>query len=137
MISCFSGCKILAALEKGGLASLMLKVSRRRLLADHHARRPPGVCELEIHCIESILISTDVCLQLVIVSPLMRTCETACGVFGGASAGSQDAKLLMKRQDDARLERSAHDAIALPANLPFLSEELVRERMGGSRMSCV
>ena len=70
------------------------------------------------------------CLQVVIVSPLMRTCETAAGVFGGASSGSSDAGLLMKRQDDARLECSAHDAIALPAGLPFIAEELVRERMG-------
>lgn len=70
------------------------------------------------------------CLQLVVVSPLMRTCETAAGVFGGASSGSADAKLLMKQQDDARLERSAHDAIALPEGLRFVAEELVRERMG-------
>ena len=62
----------------------------------------------------------------------MRTCETAAGVFGGASSGSAGAGLLMKRQDDARLERSAHDAIALPAGLPFIAEELVRERMGAS-----
>ena len=64
------------------------------------------------------------------MSPLMRTCETAAGVFGGAASGSPDAGLLMKRQDDARLERSAHGAIALPAGLPFIAEELVRERMG-------
>ena len=70
------------------------------------------------------------CQQVVVVSPLMRTCETAAGVFGGASSGSSDAGLLMKNQADARLERSAHDAIALPAGLPFISEELVRERMG-------
>ena len=70
------------------------------------------------------------CLQLVVVSPLMRTCETAAGVFGGASSGSADAKLLMKRQDDARLERSAHNAIALPEGLRFVAEEFVRERMG-------
>lgn len=69
-------------------------------------------------------------MQLVVVSPLMRTCETASGVFGGASSESPDANLLMKRQDDLRLERSAHDAIPLPAGLPFISEELVRERMG-------
>ena len=70
------------------------------------------------------------CLQLVVVSPLMRTCETAAGVFGGPSSGSPDAGLLMKRQDDIRLECSAHDAIALPTGLPFVAEELVRERMG-------
>ena len=63
---------------------------------------------------------------------MMRTCETAAGVFGGASSGSPDAGLLMKRQDGVRLECSAHDAIALPAGLPFLAEELVRERMGDS-----
>ena len=60
----------------------------------------------------------------------MRTCETAAGVFGGASSGLAEAKLLMKRQDDARLERSVHDAIALPEGLHFVAEELVRERMG-------
>ena len=69
-------------------------------------------------------------MQLVVVSPLMRTCETAAGVFGGAKPGSSDGELLMKRQDDSYLERSAHDAIALPTDMPFVAEELVRERMG-------
>ena len=75
------------------------------------------------------------CMQLVVVSPLMRTCETAAGVFGGAAPGSPDGELLMKRQDDSHLERSAHDAIALPADMPFVAEELVRERMGEPLLS--
>ena len=77
-----------------------------------------------------MLRSYVACMQLVLVSPLMRTCETAAGVFGGAAPGSPDGELLMKRQDDSHLERSAHDAIALPADMPFVAEELVRERMG-------
>ncbi len=60
----------------------------------------------------------------------MRTCETAAGVFGGVNSGPPDAKLLMKRQEDARLERSAHDAIALPEGARFVAQELARERMG-------
>ena len=74
-------------------------------------------------------------MQLVVVSPLMRTCETAAGVFAGAQPGCPDGALLMRRQDDSHLERSAHDAIVLPADLPFLAEELVRERMGESPFS--
>ena len=75
------------------------------------------------------------CMQLVVVSPLMRTCETAAGVFGGANPGTSDGELLMKRQDGSHLERSAHDAIALPTALPFVAEELVRERMGEPSLS--
>ena len=84
-----------------------------------------------VHRQQSIMLRLYIaCMQLVVVSPLMRTCETAAGVFGGAPPGSPEGELLMKRQDDSHLERSAHDAIALPADTPFVAEELVRERMG-------
>lgn len=74
-------------------------------------------------------------LQLVVVSPLMRTLETAAGVFGGVpSAGSaqSDAKPLMLRKDGLPRERSAHDAIPLPDYPPFLANEACRERISES-----
>ena len=60
----------------------------------------------------------------------MRTLETAAGVFGG---GSTTAQTLMLRQDGMPREVSAHDAIGLPANLPFVATEMCRERMGAFR----
>lgn len=61
------------------------------------------------------------------MSPLMRTLETAAGVFGGGSTAAQP---LMLRQDGRPREVSAHDAIGLPTNLPFVATEMCRERMG-------
>ncbi|BDA46810.1 Phosphoglycerate mutase-like protein [Coccomyxa sp. Obi] len=66
-------------------------------------------------------------IQVVIVSPLMRTLETAAGVFGG---GSATAHPLMLRQTGTPRERSAHDAIAQPSHLQFIATEMCRERMG-------
>lgn len=73
-------------------------------------------------------------LQIVIVSPLMRTLETAAGVFGGGSATAQP---LMLRQTGAPREVSAHDAIGLPSNLPFVATEMCRERMGAASALCL
>lgn len=68
--------------------------------------------------------------QVVFVSPLMRTLETAAGVFGGGAAAEPDSEPLMLRKTGEARVRSAHDAIAKPGNLPFVANELCRERMG-------
>ena len=64
----------------------------------------------------------------------MRACETAAAVFGEATyVPGANAALLMKRQDrcdEVNKECSEHDAIAVPAGLTFVSEELVREQLG-------
>ncbi len=64
----------------------------------------------------------------------MRTLETAAGVFGGG--GSATAQPLMLRQTGAPREVSAHDAIGLPSNLPFVATEMCRERMGAASALC-
>ncbi len=61
------------------------------------------------------------------MSPLMRTLETAAGVFGG---GSETAQPLMLRQTGTPREWSAHDAIGQPSRLPIIATEMCRERMG-------
>ncbi|CAL8471428.1 g10970 [Coccomyxa elongata] len=66
-------------------------------------------------------------IEVVIVSPLMRTLETAAGVFGG---GSETAQPLMLRQTGTPRERSAHDTIGQPSRLPIIATEMCRERMG-------
>ncbi|KAK9839328.1 hypothetical protein WJX81_008390 [Elliptochloris bilobata] len=69
-------------------------------------------------------------VQVVIVSPLQRTLETAAGVFGAPGGGG----LLMRGQDAAPNERTAHEAIALPAcGPPFVACEQCRERVGPNR----
>jgi hypothetical protein len=73
-------------------------------------------------------------MQLVVVSPLMRTCETAAGVFGLESTSNSQPLMLAKTAEPR--ERSAHRAIAKPGNLPFLAEELCRERMSARPCSC-
>ncbi len=71
------------------------------------------------------------CAQLVVVSPLMRACETAAAVFG-TTCSDTEASLLMKQQDEIPRERSAHDAIAPPPGVRFIAHEFVREQVGGS-----
>ena len=72
-------------------------------------------------------------VQLVVVSPLRRTLETASGVFGvdGATDGQP---LLMQGQQGVRHEISPHAALSAPAGLPFLAHEGCRERVGGLRL---
>lgn len=76
-------------------------------------------------------------VQVVIVSPLQRTLETAAGVFGG-DVGRDDAKsgLLMRSQGDALHERTAHEPVALRAHgPPFVACEQCRERVGAPNIS--
>ena len=61
--------------------------------------------------------------QVVIVSPLVRTLETASGVFGAPLKQGARSPWLMTQQSDAR------PAIPAPAGLPFVACDLCRERM--------
>lgn len=74
-------------------------------------------------------------IQVVIVSPLTRTLETAVGVFGGedleADSVSSVSTLMMAATAVER-EVSARKAIALP-QLPFVASELCRERICPNR----
>ena len=72
-------------------------------------------------------------MQLVVVSPLMRACETAAAVFGNEYLGFLLPPSLMKQQDEIAEDRSAHDAIALPPGVRIVAHEFARERNGESR----
>lgn len=73
--------------------------------------------------------------QVVIVSPLQRTLETAVGVFGGGPGrDGAESCLLMRGQSDAPHERTAHDSVVLPAHgPPFVACEQCRERVGAAQ----
>ena len=60
----------------------------------------------------------------------MRTCETAAGVFGDSGGSADSGELLMLAKTGQPHVRSKHGPITRPGNLPFLAEELCRERMG-------
>eukprot|EP00891_Asterochloris_glomerata_P008881 jgi/Astpho2/8881/e_gw1.00129.54.1_t len=68
-------------------------------------------------------------IELVVVSPLRRTLETAAGVFGMDGAG-EGRPLLMQGQQGVTHEISPHAALVAPAGLPFLAHEGCRERVG-------
>jgi hypothetical protein len=77
-------------------------------------------------------------LQVVIVSPLTRTLETAVGVFGGNTIPEESAMdvdgsppdVLMVGQGAVENTRSARPSVAAPTGLPFIACELCRERVG-------
>ncbi|MED6116012.1 hypothetical protein PIB30_096115, partial [Stylosanthes scabra] len=66
-------------------------------------------------------------IELVIVSPLLRTMQTASGVFGGEahSDGIKEAPLMTENIGD-----SDHPAISSVNCPPFLAVELCREQIG-------
>lgn len=69
-------------------------------------------------------------VELVVVSPLLRTLQTAAGVFGGATLpedGSSDGKELLMVNG---LGKSPHAAIAVPKALKFVANEYCREQNG-------
>ena len=68
-------------------------------------------------------------VQLVVVSPLMRACETAAAVFGDPCSKASEVSLLMKQQYKIPEERAAHDAIALPLGVRFVAHEFAREQV--------
>ena len=86
-------------------------------------------------------------VQLVVVSPLMRTLETAAGVFGVPASNSiggisissvqdnltaQSLGVLMEAQKEAPDVRSAHAAVYHRPGIKFMANELCRERLGPS-----
>ncbi|MED6146777.1 hypothetical protein PIB30_037845 [Stylosanthes scabra] len=66
-------------------------------------------------------------IELVIVSPLLRTMQTAVGVFGGEAYvdGSKEPPLMMENVGDSN--RPAISSLNCP---PILAVELCREKMG-------
>ncbi len=68
-------------------------------------------------------------VQLVVVSPLMRACETAAAAFGDTCSDALETSLLMERQGKIPEERAAHAAIALPAGVRFVAHEFAREQV--------
>jgi len=69
--------------------------------------------------------------QVVVVSPLTRTLETAAGIFGEENFDAESLSpesILMRASTAVEKEVSAHKKIALP-QLPFVASELCRERI--------
>ena len=66
-------------------------------------------------------------LQLIVVSPLVRTLETATGVFG--TGVPQDASsVMMTALEGTPKWQSEHPAVALPG-VPVIAHEGCRERV--------
>ncbi|KAK9822101.1 hypothetical protein WJX74_007594 [Apatococcus lobatus] len=71
-------------------------------------------------------------IQVVVASPLFRTLETACGVFGGSKWGSAaQGTPLMQAQSAAPQLRTAHAAIATAPGPCIIAFEGCRERIAG------
>lgn len=70
--------------------------------------------------------------QVVMVSPLVRTLETASGVFGDGSVASSEpsSPLLMLPTQAQKNTISSHPAIQRPQQLSFVADESCRERVG-------
>ncbi|KAK9855109.1 hypothetical protein WJX84_006371 [Apatococcus fuscideae] len=69
-------------------------------------------------------------IQVVVASPLFRTLETACGVFGGSKWGSAaQGTPLMQAQSAAPQLRTAHAAIATAPGPCIIAFEGCRERI--------
>ena len=69
------------------------------------------------------------CVQVVVVSPLMRALETAAGAFG-AGPFKGEGRPLMLSQTGELDERAPHAAVACPEGIPFIAFEGCRERLG-------
>jgi len=65
-------------------------------------------------------------VDLVIVSPMTRTLETACGLFGSNSL-TKDEPVLMVAQDGIEDVRTAHGSISATDSPPVLTLESCRE----------
>ena len=70
-----------------------------------------------------------VLLQLIVVSPLRRTLETAAGVFGTGSWQPGTGPPFMVAQAKQAAMMSAHTAVAAP-RVPVVAFEGCRERLG-------
>lgn len=74
----------------------------------------------------------ELAVELIVVSPMTRTLETAAGVFGCASSG--DSKDIFMRESVAQENKCVErPTIAAPADLPpVVACELCREQLGGN-----
>ena len=67
-------------------------------------------------------------MQVIVVSPLVRTLETATGAFGsGPSRTPND--MFMRQLPGQNQWSTEHDAVALPVGVPVISHEGCRERV--------
>ena len=68
------------------------------------------------------------------MSPLVRTLQTAAGIFGyhgeSAKGPTSNGKELMHPVTAAKLERTEHPAVQAPKDLPMIITSKCRERMG-------
>ncbi|KAK9863081.1 hypothetical protein WJX84_008016 [Apatococcus fuscideae] len=73
-------------------------------------------------------------IEVVFVSPLVRTLQTAAGIFGyhgeSAKGPTSNGKELMHPVTAAKLERTEHPAVQAPKDLPMIITSKCRERMG-------
>jgi len=67
-------------------------------------------------------------MQLIVVSPMVRTLETATGAFGaGLPQGA--AGVMMTSLEPREQWQAGHPAVALPPGIPVISHEGCRERV--------
>ncbi|KAK9810253.1 hypothetical protein WJX72_007356 [[Myrmecia] bisecta] len=76
------------------------------------------------------MVSQNLRVQLVVVSPLMRTLETAVGIFGGGPVTDPQQPVLMLAKGEEPKRRTAQPAMACAPGVPFIAHEGCRERMG-------
>lgn len=69
-------------------------------------------------------------VELVVVSPLKRTLETAAGIFGIHHGGGGAVPLLMQAQEDMEGKRTSHPSVHAPDKPAIMALELCREIMG-------
>jgi hypothetical protein len=75
-------------------------------------------------------------MQLIVVSPLVRTLETATGAFGAGLPQGAD-NVMMTSLEPRDKWQVGHPAVALPPGIPVISHEGCRERVSKlPRMSC-
>ncbi|DBA66795.1 TPA: hypothetical protein ACH3X2_001936 [Trebouxia sp. C0005] len=81
-------------------------------------------------------LPTALGIQLIVVSPMVRTLETATGAFGaGLPQGGAD--VMMTSLEPREQWQAGHPAVALPPGIPVISHEGCRERVSKlSRKSC-
>ncbi|CAD7698653.1 unnamed protein product [Ostreobium quekettii] len=70
-------------------------------------------------------------VDVVVVSPMTRTLETAVGLFGGDTVDVADGhKLLMRAQSEQEGVRTEQKAIVAQSSVPFIAHEACREQTG-------
>ncbi|CAD7698042.1 unnamed protein product [Ostreobium quekettii] len=76
-------------------------------------------------------LSSHFHLDLIVISPMTRTLETAVGLFGGDCVNSScGQKLLMLEQSDIEGVRVATKSISCQSPVPFIAHEACREQTG-------